>query len=106
MIERNEREDERLGLSRRSFFFFGAILAARPEIVVPEPAVWPSAGRPEDDNFKHAIFSLTLSSPCLLRIGEKIHVWDGVSAHPTGAVVEWVKARRWNQSPTSPSRTA
>lgn len=34
---RNKREDERLGLSRRSFFFFGAILAAKPEIVVPKP---------------------------------------------------------------------
>jgi len=38
---RNEREDERLGLSRRSFFFFGAILAAKPEIVVPKQReVW------------------------------------------------------------------
>lgn len=33
---RNPHEDERLGLSRRSFFFFGAILAAKPEIVVPK----------------------------------------------------------------------
>lgn len=31
---RNPHEDERLGLSRRSFFFFGAVLAAKPEIVV------------------------------------------------------------------------
>lgn len=33
---RNPQEDERLGLSRRSFFFFGAILAAKPEIIVPK----------------------------------------------------------------------
>ncbi len=35
-MQRDPREDERLGLSRRSFFFFGAILAAKPEIVVPK----------------------------------------------------------------------
>lgn len=38
---RNPHEDERLGLSRRSFFFFGAILAAKPEIVVAEPPISP-----------------------------------------------------------------
>lgn len=37
---RDPQEDERLGLSRRSFFFFGAIFAAKSEIVVPkEPAI-------------------------------------------------------------------
>lgn len=33
---RAPQEDERLGLSRRSFFFFGAIFAAKPEIIVPK----------------------------------------------------------------------
>lgn len=37
---RNEREDERLGLRRRSFFFFGSLFLAKPEIVVPEPLTY------------------------------------------------------------------
>lgn len=32
---------EPAALSRRSFFFFGAILAARPVLVVPEPVIVP-----------------------------------------------------------------
>lgn len=86
MIERNEREDERLNLSRRSFFFFGAILAAKPEIVVPKTAAWPSGTG--DDDFRHAIWlppEITLATYYLptklqielIRSGKTVRVSSG-----------------------------
>lgn len=40
---RSPQEDERLNLSRRSFFFFGAILAAKPAVIIEPPKPYPVA---------------------------------------------------------------
>lgn len=55
-MTRTPQGNERLQLSRRRFFFFGSILAAKPEIVVPKSAVWPGAGFENADNLRHALW--------------------------------------------------
>jgi len=65
----NQQENEQLELSRRSFFFFGSILAAKPDIIIPN-AITPTPLEHKPDLYKilQMQFSTRLDGAAVLTV--------------------------------------